>query len=125
MEKLIEFLIDRKLEQEGSSVTHTFYYNTVSLELYKVIDSEEVVILAESHVEEEFWSDDNKLVAYRVFENEAEYDEFFEECRTLESGEQLHLNDFQLTINVFRELKEVEREDVNGYIEYYELYEEE
>ncbi|HCG7256753.1 TPA: hypothetical protein NJ372_003809 [Vibrio parahaemolyticus] len=123
MEKLIEFLIDRKLEQNGSSITHTFYYNTVSLELYKVIGSEEVVILAESHVEEEFWSNDNKLVAYRVFKNESEYDEFFEECRTLENGELLYLNDFQSTINVFRELEEVEIEDVNRYIERYDLWE--
>ncbi|TOO55111.1 hypothetical protein, partial [Vibrio parahaemolyticus] len=79
--------------------------------------------LAESHVEEEFWSNDNKLVAYRVFKNESEYDEFFEECRTLENGELLYLNDFQSTINVFRELEEVEIEDVNRYIERYDLWE--
>ncbi|HCG6547893.1 TPA: hypothetical protein NJ175_001688 [Vibrio parahaemolyticus] len=122
MEKLIEFLIDRKLEQNGSSITHTCY-NAVSLALYKVIGSEEVVILAESYEEEEFWSNDNKLVAYRVFKNESEYDEFFEECRTLENGELLYLNDFQATINVFRELEEVEIEDVNRYIERYDLWE--
>ncbi|EHR5319603.1 hypothetical protein KUL70_002488 [Vibrio parahaemolyticus] len=120
MEKLIEFLIDRKLEEEvyESSITGTFWYNTSSLNAYKVIDSEEIVLLAESHELEELWSNDEKLMAYKLFENEAEYDEFIEECK-----DGLHYGDFNFTSNVFHELEDVDEDDVNRYIERYDLWE--
>ncbi|HHK8643323.1 TPA: hypothetical protein ACQYFB_004795 [Vibrio parahaemolyticus] len=119
MEKLIEFLINRKLEEEvyESSITGTFYYRTTSLNAYKVIDSEEIVILAESHELEELWSNDDKLMAYRLFENEAEYDEFIDECR-----DGYHYGDFNFTFNVFDELERVDEEDVNEYINYNDLW---
>ncbi|EGQ8277582.1 MULTISPECIES: hypothetical protein [Vibrio] len=119
MEKLIEFLIDRKLEEEiyESSITGTFYYRTTSLYAYKVIDSEEIVLLAESSELEELWSNDEKLMAYKLFENEAEYDEFIEECK---GG--LHYGDFNFTSNVFHELEDVDEDDVNRYIERYDLW---
>ncbi|TOA02978.1 hypothetical protein [Vibrio parahaemolyticus] len=120
MEKLIEFLINKKLEEEvyESSITGAFYYRTTSLNAYKVIDSEEIVILAESHELEELWSNDDKLMAYRLFENEAEYDEFIDECR-----DGLHYGDFNFTSNVFHELEDVDEDDVNRYIERHDLWE--
>ncbi len=119
MEKLIEFLINRKLEEEvyESSITGTFYYRNISLNAYKVIDSEEIVILAESHELEELWSNDDKLMAYRLFENEAEYDEFIEECK---GG--LHYGDFNFTFNVFDGLERVDEEDVRDYINCKDLW---
>ncbi|HBN6204826.1 TPA: hypothetical protein L3M66_003443 [Vibrio parahaemolyticus] len=119
MEKLIEFLINRKLEEEvyESSITGTFYYRTTSLNAYKVIDSEEIVILAESHELEELWSNDDKLMAYRLFENEAEYDEFIEECK-----DGLHYGDLNFTSNVFHELEGVDEEDVRDYINCKDLW---
>ncbi|MEA5299259.1 hypothetical protein [Vibrio parahaemolyticus] len=119
MEKLIEFLINRKLEEEvyESCITGTFYYRTTSLYAYKVIDSEEIVLLAESHELEELWSNDEKLMAYKLFENEAEYDEFIEECK-----DELHYGDFNFTSNVFHELEDVDEDDVNRYIERYDLW---
>ncbi|MDG2843774.1 hypothetical protein P7M39_17625 [Vibrio parahaemolyticus] len=119
MEKLIEFLINRKLEEEvyESSITGTFWYNTSSLNAYKVIDSEEIVILAESHELEELWSNDDKLMAYRLFENEAEYDEFIDECR-----DGFHYGDFNFTFNVFDGLERVDEEDVRDYINCKDLW---
>ncbi|HCE1745690.1 TPA: hypothetical protein NGS33_003391 [Vibrio parahaemolyticus] len=120
MEKLIEFLINKKLEEEvyESSITGAFYYRTTSLNAYKVIDSEEIVILAESHELEELWSNDDKLMAYRLFENEAEYDEFIDECR-----DGFHYGDFNFTFNVFDGLERVDEEGVRDYINCKDLWE--
>ncbi|BDP34961.1 MULTISPECIES: hypothetical protein [Vibrio] len=119
MEKLIEFLIDRKLEEEtyDSGITGTFYYRATDLNAYKVIDSEEIVILAESYELAEAWSNDEKLMAYKLFENEAEYDEFIEECK-----EGLHYGDLDFTSRLFHELNSVYEDDLNRYIDRYDLW---
>ena len=72
----------------------------------------------------ESWSDDASLVAYRHFNDNAEYEEFIEECRSADENTYLNYNDFEFTERVFDELKSVEQETVNSYINAYNLWNE-